>query len=291
LKVLLVSALARLVGLLPARAAATLARPLGWLAWQVSPRLRTVSLKNLELCYPDMPAGERVRLARAAMRHYARNGIELGILWYWSRRRFDRLFLPAAGERHYREARAAGRGVLVLAPHYGAWELLGLRITPELDGATLYKPGDSGAIEAKLIRKRGRFGARLTPATRRGLKALVESLRDGKGSAVLPDQEPTAGTGRFAPFFGVPALTGVLVPRLLEATGARAVYAVCRRCPGGRYQVHWLPAEPELYSADPDESLAALNRGVERCIAVDPAQYLWGYKRFRAGPDGQRRFY
>ena len=36
---------------------------------------------------------------------------------------------------------------------------------------------------------------------------------------------------------------------------------------------------------------AAVNRGVEQCIAVDPVQYLWSYKRFRAQPEGQPPFY
>jgi KDO2-lipid IV(A) lauroyltransferase len=40
-----------------------------------------------------------------------------------------------------------------------------------------------------------------------------------------------------------------------------------------------------------DEALAAMNRGVERCVEVDPAQYLWAYKRFRRRPEGEPRFY
>lgn len=250
-----------------------------------------MTLKNLELCYPELDAVRRRQLARGSLRHYARNALEIGLTWYGSRRRIERLFLPPAGYHHFQAARASGAGVVLLTLHWGSWEMLGLKITPEIDGAILYKPGEGGAVEQELIRRRGRFGARLVPAGRAGLRTLVESLRGGRAVILLPDQEPTDGAGRFAPLFGVPALTGLLVPRLLQKTGARVLFMVCERRPGGRYRVHWLPAENEIHSPDNDRALAALNRGVERCIAIDPAQYLWGYKRFRARPDGAPRFY
>jgi KDO2-lipid IV(A) lauroyltransferase len=40
-----------------------------------------------------------------------------------------------------------------------------------------------------------------------------------------------------------------------------------------------------------DTSLAAVNRAVEDCIAIDPAQYLWSYRRFKTQPEGVPDFY
>ena len=45
--------------------------------------------------------------------------------------------------------------------------------------------------------------------------------------ALLPDQEPTGGSGEFAPFFGIEARTGVLLPRMAQRTGAPVIFAVC----------------------------------------------------------------
>jgi KDO2-lipid IV(A) lauroyltransferase len=55
--------------------------------------------------------------------------------------------------------------------------------------------------------------------------------------------------------------------------------------------MHFLPADAAVYAPDPDKSLAAINRGVEQCIAIDPAQYLWAYKRYKTRPEGEPRFY
>jgi KDO2-lipid IV(A) lauroyltransferase len=290
MKTLAFRLLVAVFSLVPPRLSPMLAYPLAWLMWPLARRLRTVSLRNLALCYPEKSATEQRQLARQAMYHYARNALEAGVTWCWSQQRFDRLFLEPVGYEHFQRALDSGRGVVFLAPHYGAWEMLGLRMSGPL-GATLYKPGPDPAIEQMLVQNRERFGAHLVPANRRGLKQLMDSLKRAEAVAVLPDQEPRLGDGRFAPFFGVPALTGVLAPRLLQRTGALAVFSVCVRRPGGRYQVHVLPASEEIYSEDLDTAIAAVNRGVEQCIALDPGQYLWAYKRFRARPEGQPRLY
>jgi KDO2-lipid IV(A) lauroyltransferase len=55
--------------------------------------------------------------------------------------------------------------------------------------------------------------------------------------------------------------------------------------------MHFLPADDEIYSPDPETSLTALNRGVERVIEIDPPQYLWAYTRFRTRPEGEPPIY
>jgi len=69
------------------------------------------------------------------------------------------------------------------------------------------------------------------------------------------------------------------------------VLIACERLPGGRFRVNFMRADEDVYSADMETSLAAVNRGVERCIALDPAQYLWSYKRFKTRPEGEEPFY
>ena len=36
---------------------------------------------------------------------------------------------------------------------------------------------------------------------------------------------------------------------------------------------------------------AALNRGVQACVELVPAQYQWSYKRFSLRPDGEPMLY
>jgi KDO2-lipid IV(A) lauroyltransferase len=164
-----------------------------------------------------------------------------------------------------------------------------LQTIPEI--AILYKPPSNPKLEKALLDKRRRGGANLIAATGPGLRQLYAHIRSGKGAGILPDQQPSGGKGRFAPFFGNQALTAVLVPRLVQRTGCLVALTACERLPGGRYRVHIMPADEDVYSDDIDTALAAVNRGVERCIAIDPAQYLWSYKRFKTRPEGEEPFY
>ena len=261
------------------------------MTWLASKTKRSSTLRNVAACYPEMPGPERLKLARESMRHYIMVALETGMAWYWGRKRLFGQFDRVEGMEHIENARNKGKGIMFLVPHFGSWELLQLWLNQDLKIFSLYKPGRYPEFEEKLLRKRQRFGGTMAPTSSGGIRVLLKALRAGHNVLILPDQDPSDGDGRFAPFFGVQAHTPVLAPRLCRQTGCTALFAVCKRTAGSRYQVHLLPAEEAFYSEDLEVSLAAMNRGVEQCIAIDPAQYLWAYKRFKTRPEGEPRFY
>jgi KDO2-lipid IV(A) lauroyltransferase len=187
--------------------------------------------------------------------------------------------------------RSDGRGVIVLSPHLGAWELAGLYLSTLGPTTILYRPQP---LADGLIRDaRARGGGQLAPTNPRGIRRLLQALKRGEYVGILPDQEPKADRGSvFAPFFGVQAFTMLLVSRLVQKTGARVVFLFAERLTRSRgYVLHCLNA-PEGIDSDNDiEAATALNRGVERCIARCPRQYVWPYKRFRTRPGGGRHPY
>jgi KDO2-lipid IV(A) lauroyltransferase len=264
--------------------------PLGWLVWKLSPTKRNSTIKNLKACYPDMNESARMKLARESMRHYVCNALETGKAWHWSKERMLRQFDEPIGLEHLEAARAGGSGVLALVPHFGAWEFS----TQGFEGAevlALYKPGAHQEFDEKLLEKRLRQGTHMAATDQSGLKTVYRQLRDSGIVVQLPDQEPSRGQGRFVPFFGIPAWTGILAPRLIQRTGCKALFVVCRRTRMGRFQMVFIPPGESIYSADLDTALAAVNRGVEQCVEVETEQYLWAYKRFKTRPEGEPRFY
>lgn len=281
----------RLLALLPRGGPQWLAARLARLWMVLSPGKRAVTEINLARCYPHLQPNERDRLVRDSFEHYVCTVLETGRNWYWPLPRLLNLCEEVVGQDRLAASLASRRGLVVLAPHFGAWEYLGMFLQRYPDIAILYKRPAREDFARALLERRRRGGATLLAADRAGLRRLFAHLRAGHGAGVLPDQEPSAGQGRFVPFFGIPALTAVLAPRLIQKTGCDVVFAVCERRPRGRYRIHILEPESAIRSADPDEALAAVNRGVERCIAIDPAQYLWSYKRFRTRPEGEPGFY
>ncbi len=281
----------RVFSWIPPRAAEFIAPALAAVLWLLSPRKRRVTRLNLRAVYPHMDPGQRERIGRNSMTHYVRGVFEAGMLWHWPLGKILSCFEEPQGSRELQEAIEAGNGMIFAAPHCGAWELLNLYMMRYGMGAVLYKPGRHPEIDDALLEKRRRGGAQLVPANPVGLRTMFKLLKHGQSVALLPDQEPTRGEGQFAPFFGVEALTGVLLPRMASRTGAPVFFGVCERRSKGRYRVHLFKASEDIRNSDMRIALTAVNRGIEQCISVDTEQYLWAYKRFRNRPEGEVPFY
>jgi KDO2-lipid IV(A) lauroyltransferase len=280
-----------LLSLMPAGMPYWLASRGAGLWMRLSPVKRHTTERNLERCYPDMPAAERELLVRESFVHYLCSVLETGHNWYWPVEKLQARCDGFVNEQMFSDALKSGRGLVVLAPHFGAWEYLGMYLQKYPEIAILYKPPANPQLEQALLDRRKRGGADLIAATGSGIRKLYAHVKSGRGVGVLPDQQPSRGQGRFVPFFGNPALTGVLSARLIHRTGCLVLACVCERLEGGRYRVHVLPVGDAIYSDDIDESLAEVNRAVENCIAINPAQYLWSYRRFKKQPDGEPPFY
>jgi len=281
----------RVLSWITPRAAEFIAPPIAFIVWHFSSRLRRVTRINLRLVYPDMDTDARNRMARASMTHYARGVLEAGMLWNWPLDKVFALFDEARGIELYHQAKSAGKSVILAGVHCGSWELLCLYMQKHLNGSILYKPGKHPDIEKMLLDRRRRAGAVLVPATSAGLRTMFKRLKNGETVALVPDQEPTLGEGEFAPFYGVEAFTGVLLPRMAQRFDALVLFATCERLKGGRFQVHVFKADDAIYDENMRLAAAAVNRGIEHCIDVDPEQNLWAYKRFRNRPGGGKSLY
>jgi KDO2-lipid IV(A) lauroyltransferase len=184
-----------------------------------------------------------------------------------------------------------GRGVIVLSPHLGAWELAGLYLSAQGPTTTLYKPQPE--LDWLIREARGRGGAKLVPTDPQGIRGLIRALRRGEYVGILPDQEPKAHRGSvFAPFFGVPAFTMLLINRLARKTGARVIFLFAERLPRAQgFHIHCLPAPAGIDSEDDLTGATALNQGIEAAVNTCPEQYVWAYKRFRKRPQGMPKLY
>jgi KDO2-lipid IV(A) lauroyltransferase len=262
----------------------------GWLCYLSRNSLYSVTRENLELCFPHMDATERKRLIRASLRETGKMMFETGAVWLRDFGWLKSKILAVHNREILDDALAEGKGVVLLAPHLGNWEVLGLYLSEVPTATFLYQPPDIEALE-KIIRDgREKAGATLVPTNRRGVLALLKVIKTGGFTGILPDQVPDAAGGEFAPFYGVPALTMTLVNNLRGRSDARVVAAYAERVKGG-FEIHFAPAAAGIYADDTLTALTALNQTVEACVDTIPAQYQWEYKRFRKQPPGMPKCY
>ena len=254
-----------------------LGQVMGWLAWLLSPTYRQRFLDNAAT------AGFSFTQVMGAVGQAGSMSTELPRLWMGKpvpvRWVGDSLSVLA-------QAYQEGRGVLLLTPHLGCFEVTAQAISDAFSSVhgpltVLYRPSRQASLAEVMERSRGRPGLDTAPTTLSGVRQMIKALRAGRAVGLLPDQVPPMGMGQWAPFFGKPAYTMTLAARLASQTGARVVLVWGERLSWGRgYQMHVsLPKEP--LSDDLDQAVVQVNRAMEQLVASCPHQYLWGYARYK----------
>ena len=264
----------------------------GWGLFLFPSHSRRISRINVALCFPALSADEQRKLVRRTLIEMGKTIFEVGALWLRPGKSTLRLIKQVHGSELVEAALSAGKGVILASPHQGAWEAAGLYCGAHYGMSCLYKPLKMHQLDALVTRARGRLGGHYVPADAGGIRILYKALKQGDTVGMLPDQEPLAGTGVFAPFFGIPAYSMVFLGRLAAKSGAQIIFTWCERLSWGRgYHLHFREAPASAHSADTLEATSANNQAVEDCVRTNPAQYQWSYRRFRRRPEGEQEFY
>jgi len=179
---------------------------------------------------------------------------------------------------------ADDRGVLMIAPHLGYWELFSLFLSAQVRAAIVYRPPAASAVEALLRAWRGRAGVEMLPATAAGLRRAYQRLAAGGIVGLLPDQKPAAGHAITIDFLGRPTPVSPLAARLARHTHCRLLAGACVR-EGAGYRLRVIEVEPADKGGSQDEAImAAVFGAIEKLIALAPEQYQWSYRLWPSQP-------
>ena len=273
----------RLSSLLPLETARGCGRLLARLLYAMNSKTVRIIRRNIELAYQDRSPLEREALVKAAISEQGALISELGHVW---RRSSDYVMskVSVVGQAHFDEALADKRGVLVLAPHVGNWEVLPHHLVTQGDLLGLFEPPKLPSVGSEVLANRQRPGGEYVPTTPKGLVKLIRHFKQGGLTGILPDQVPShESAGLNVPFMGVDCFTASLCANLLSKSGARALIAGVFRVPGG-WEVVYNPVSESIYDKDLNTALQAMNKDIEKLIFGRDQQYQWSYKRFRTLP-------
>jgi KDO2-lipid IV(A) lauroyltransferase len=254
----------------------------GWLVYLFSPRYRRHLRANLAQAGFIGAAGAKLR--RAAIAEAGKQALELARIWTRPQKEVNAQVVEVVGWESVKAALAAGKGVLLLTPHLGCFEIAAQYCAAFAGITVLYRPPRQASLRRMILAGRKRENLHLAPADLSGVRALIRALKKGGIVGILPDQAPKAGDGVWLDFFGRPAYTMTLAARLSE-TGAAVLMVWGERLPAGRgYRLHFYPPEPAL-DGDTLARARQINGAIETLIRRCPAQYLWGYHRYKGKPD------
>ena len=278
-----------LLHFLPLPLLALVGQGLGLLAYTLGRERRRVARTNLRLCFPELNPAARERLVRGHFRALSRSFFEHGILWWSSAARIRR-FVRIEGEQHL--AAVQGQPLILLAPHFVGLDMGGLRISLEVQVASLYSKQKNPVTDQLLLRGRLRFNAPRLFSRQDSVRGVVKAIRAGLPFYYLPDMDFGRRDSIFVPFFGVSTATITGVSRLASLARAKVLPAVTKQLPGGQgYILKFYPAWENFPTDDIAADARRVNAFIEERVREMPEQYFWVHKRFKTRPEGEPRLY
>ncbi len=280
----------RLITLLPFSVLLVIGKGIGLIFHAIPSRRKIIAQRNIEICFPELSDTEREALLRA---NFISTGIavmEVGIAWWWSKKRFSRL-MQFEGLEHLEAVK--DRGVMVLGIHYTSLEVGAAALSSKWKMDGMYRAHGNAVYD--FLQARGRLNQSIGDNSvfeRRDVRGTMKALKNGHSLWYGPDQDYGLRQGLFAPFFSVQAATVYATARFAEKTGAAVVPFSHIRLPGSQgYKITVYPALEDFPSGDDLVDATRINRLVEKFIRLQPDQYLWVHRRFKNRPEGEDDLY
>lgn len=256
---------------------------IGWLVYGADTRYRARLQANLR----QADLGDYNQLLRTSIVQHGKGALELLAAWGRKADAVSGLVKHCDGWDYAEAAIAAKRPILFVTPHLGSFDIACRYVSCRLPYpmTAMYRPPKIGWLEPLMQAGRMRDNARTAPATGAGVRLLMKALKSGEATVILPDQAPGAGDGVWADFFGKPAYTMTLLPRLALSANTTVLFFFAERLSWGRgFKVRIQPMIGR-FTGDKQADALTLNHNVEDLIRQAPGQYLWSYNRYKR-PDG-----
>lgn len=267
-------------------------RGMGWMIGQAlyllaAPR-RRVTLRNLELCFPEFTEAQRRQWARESFVGFCQTWLDRSWLWFAPRETvLARVKLQGALDELLGDT-----PTIIFAPHFYGMDAGGSALTLHTDRAftSIFTPQPDPAVDVWIRNGRQRFGNVRMLNRGDGVKPILSGLRKGGLLYLLPDMDFGRNDSLFVPFYGVTAATVPSLSRFARLGRAKVISMVTRITPTG-YVAEISPAWPNYPTEDAEADTALMNRNLQSYIDLSPGQYYWVHKRFKTRPEGDPSMY
>jgi KDO2-lipid IV(A) lauroyltransferase len=185
------------------------------------------------------------------------------------------------------DALQLNKGVIILAPHFGPWEVASYALGVHIRGAsTIYKPLKNRYINDYIIRTREKIVHLELIPSKNALRPVMGKLRQGHAVAMLFDQN-AGKKGIPASFFGKPAMTYPTAAALALQTGCAVIHGHIQNDGGYRkFRIIFTKPFPLINTGNRQQDLLAntqqYNDYIENLVRSDPARWFgWLHNRWK----------
>lgn len=252
---------------------AALARGLGMVTF------RRRAERNLAFAMPELSAAGRAAILREMFDNLTRTAVEYRHLATLAA---EKNRIEIEGAAHLEQARASGKGAVLVSGHFGNWEAIRIALA-RLDWppALIYRAFNNAAVDAYAQRLMRATDAPLWHKGRRGSLGLLRHVRAGGAALILTDQR-FAGAPHL-PFFGKPARTSPAAAEIALGYGAALIPVRGERLGrDSRFKVV-IEAPLDVAERTAEDVMTEVNARLESWVRAQPGQYFWLHNRWGKG--------
>lgn len=279
-----VNALGLVVTFLPRSFELWLGPKLGLLALRVDRKRTAIAYDNIRRCLPELGPEGWKDLLRRNYEHYGLLVLEISHMFSpisGHYRRYVQKNAVAENLDAWRRVDASGRGTIIVTGHFANWELMGVAGLYGIRCMVTGKRLKPEWLNKRVVAARQSLGSR-TASGKRILPELLRWIKEGNTSTFILDQYAAPPAGLPARFFGATVDTQGVVGLVVQRTGAPVFTCFQRRGADGK--IHAIFEEvpiDEALAKDPAAVTQLLTDRFEAFIRSNPAQWLWGHRRFK----------
>jgi KDO2-lipid IV(A) lauroyltransferase len=201
-----------------------------------APRLYARTRRNFSDAL-NVSTSEAGRLARSSIRNFGRMAVDF--LWIRGLANSDVERVCQLSNEHYLwDALGGGRGVILVLPHLGCWDVAAARASAA--GLPIVIVTESSWAARLAATSRERPGIALAPRDR-SPRTLLQALHRNEGVVLLSDLVRPGVQTLTVPFFGLEAPLPSGPARLSAHTSAPIVVLACVRTSPCRYRIDFRP--------------------------------------------------
>ena len=175
-----------------------------WIAhffFHTNSSIKQITTINLKLAYPELNEPDLQELIRRSIQSQCMTYIEFVKCWGMHPQYSLDLLKNIHGAELLEKALANQKGVIVVVPHFGCWELLNAWLNLYTQPMIMYKPDKIKGVNRYILDARQKGNASLVPTNKTGIRQIFKHLKQGGLTVVLPDHLPKASGGIYSHFF------------------------------------------------------------------------------------------
>jgi KDO2-lipid IV(A) lauroyltransferase len=254
---------------------------IGVFAYYFDIKHKSRAYANLKIAFADSKSPNEIKqITKQLFKNYGQNLIELFRMPLLTPAKFDRV-VTVEGKDHVSKALQQGKGAIILAMHFGSWELASLSCAMLGYPYKMFvKSQEKHSKLDDLLNSYRECGGSVIISRGSGTRDFVRSLKNNEVIGMVVDQGGRDGV--LIPFLGRQATMSVGAIRMGLKFGVPICFSAIIRQKGSRHKM--IIHEPFVLEntgnteADVVANLKKISKLMEHYIHVYPSEYMWFYK-------------